>query len=60
MELVEVVLKLREGYPGWGKDRLRVQLHDKGFDCSASTVGRLLHKLKERGILKEPVPNTIY
>jgi hypothetical protein len=42
-----------------GKDKLVILLHREGFDCSASTVGRILHKLKERGILKEPIPNHI-
>ena len=58
-ELVEAVLRLRGEYPRWGKDKLAVLLRDKGFSCSASTVGRIIHKLKERGILKEPVPNHI-
>jgi len=59
MELVEAVLRLRETYPRWGKDKLTVLLHREGFDCSVSMVGRILHKLKERGILKEPIPNHI-
>jgi len=58
-ELVEAVLKLREGYPRWGKDKLVVLLHDEGFTCSASTVGRILNRLKKRGVLKEPIPNHI-
>jgi len=58
-ELVEAVLKLREEYPRWGKDKLVVLLHDKGFTCSASTVGRIIRRLKERGVLKEPIPNHI-
>ena len=57
MELVEAVLKLRETYPRWGKDKLVVLLHREGFDCSASIVGRMLHKLKERGVLREPMSN---
>ena len=57
--LVEAVLKLREEYPRWGKEKLTVLLHGEGFTCSVSTVGRILHKLKERGVLKEPVPNHI-
>jgi hypothetical protein len=56
---VEAVLKLREGYPRWGKDKLVVLLHDEGFTCSASTVGRILNRLKKRGVLKEPIPNHI-
>ncbi len=58
-ELVEAVLKLREEYPRWGKDKLVVLLQDKGVSCSASMVGRIIHRLKERGVLKEPVPNHI-
>ena len=59
VELVEAVLRLREEYPRWGKDKLVVLLRQKGVSCSASTVGRIIHKLKERGILKEPLPNHI-
>ena len=56
-ELVEAVLKLRETYPRWGKDKLMILLKEKGFSCSASTVARILNRLKERGVLKEPIPN---
>jgi transposase InsO family protein len=58
-ELVEAVLRLREEYPRWGKDKLAILLRREGFTCSASTVGRILRKLKERGVLKEPLPNHI-
>jgi len=53
------MLKLRETYPRWGKDKLVILLKEEGFSCSASTVGRILNKLKERGVLKEPVSNHI-
>ena len=59
MELVEAVLKLREEYPRWGKDKLVVLLQDEGISCSASTVGRIMRRLKERGVLKEPMPNHV-
>jgi putative transposase len=59
VELVEAVLKLREEYPRWGKDKLVVLLREKGVSCCASTVGRIIHRLKERGVLKEPLPNHI-
>ena len=59
VELVEAVLRLREKYPRWGKDKLVALLHRERFDCSASTVGRILHKLKERGVLREPISNHI-
>jgi len=59
MELVEAVLRLREEYPRWGKDKLVVLLRDEGTSCSASTVGRIMRRLKDRGALKEPVPNHV-
>lgn len=58
-ELVAAVQRLREEYPRWGKDKLVILLHREGFACSASTVGRILKKLKERGLLQEPLPNHI-
>jgi len=58
-ELIEAVLRLREEYPRWGKDKLVILSHGEGFTSSASTVGRILKKLKERGLLKEPLPNHI-
>jgi putative transposase len=59
IKLVTAVLKLREEYPRWGKDKLVILLRREGFTSSASTVGRILKKLKERGVLKEPWPNHI-
>jgi len=59
VELVKAVLKVREEYPRWGKDKLVVLLQEQGFSCSASTVGRIMRRLKERGVLKEPIPNHI-
>jgi len=36
-----------------------VLLRDRGDSCSASMVGRIIRRLKDRGVLKEPVPNHI-
>jgi putative transposase len=58
-ELVKAVLRLREAYPRWGKDKLVVLLQDEGIKCSASMAGRILRRLKERGVLKEPIPNHV-
>jgi len=58
-ELVEAVLKLREEYPRWGKDKLVVLVREKGFSCSTSMVGRILRRLKDRGVLREPISNHI-
>jgi transposase InsO family protein len=53
-ELAEAVLKLREQYPRWGKDKLVVLLRREGQRVSASMVGRILARLKARGVLREP------
>jgi putative transposase len=53
-ELAEAVLRLREEYPRWGKDKLVVLLRQQGWQVSTSMVGRILRRLKERGVLVEP------
>lgn len=53
-ELVEAVLKLREERPRWGKEKLSQLLNGQGYQVCASMVGRILHRLKERGVLIEP------
>lgn len=58
-ELVEAVRALREQYPRWGKDKLVVLLRNAEFNTSTSTVGRILGRLKERGLLHEPICNGI-
>jgi len=58
-ELVEAVLKIREEYPRWGKDKLAVLLRAKDFKVSVSMVGRILRYLKHKGMLVEPVLNHI-
>jgi putative transposase len=58
-ELIEVVLKMREKYPRWGKDKLVILLKREHIQVSASMVGRILRYLKTRGILREPVTSPI-
>jgi len=53
-ELAEAVLRLREQYPRWGKDKLVVLLQRDGYQASASTVGRMLTRLRLRRVLREP------
>lgn len=56
---VEAVLKVREEYPLWGKDKLTVLLARLGYTLSVSMVGRILNYLKRRGILREPISNYV-
>ncbi len=58
-ELADAVLKLREQFPRWGKDKLVVLLGRQGRRVSTSMVGRILTRLKARGVLKEPPRNGI-
>jgi len=57
--LITAVLKLREQYPRWGKDKLAVLLDRKGSKVSTSMVGRILKHLKDKGVLHEPVWNSV-
>jgi putative transposase len=52
--LAEAVASMRERYPRWGKDKLAVLLWREGWRVSVSMVGRILSRLKARGVLKEP------
>ena len=49
------ILALRTKYPRWGKDKLVVLVRKAGSSVSTSTVGRVLKRLKDRGVLVEPV-----
>jgi len=53
--VVEAILALRTQYPRWGKMKLAVLLAKKGITVSASTVGRIMNRLKARGVLVEPL-----
>jgi putative transposase len=53
-ELAQAVLKVRERYPRWGKEKLVVLLHREKWRVSTSMVGRILAHLKVRGVLREP------
>ncbi len=58
-DLEREVLQLREQFPRWGKGKLVVLLRRQGYEVSTSMVGRILTRLKQRGILKEPSLNGI-
>ncbi len=52
--VVEKILELRTRYPRWGKNKIVVLLRREGIKVSASTVGRVMNRLKARGVLVEP------
>jgi putative transposase len=53
--LVRAVERLRAEHPMWGKGKIAVLLRREGIAASVSTVGRILKKLMDRGIVI-PVP----
>lgn len=55
VEEVERIRQLRQQYPRWGKKKLAVLLKREGREISASTVGRIMNRLKAQGLLVEPV-----
>jgi putative transposase len=52
--IVEKIRILRERYPRWGKEKLAVVLRREGIRISGATVGRVMVKLRARGLLVEP------
>lgn len=54
-ELVEAVERIRDDNPMWGKGKIVVLLAREGIATSASTVGRILKTLVDRGVVT-PVP----
>lgn len=58
-ELERTVLALRRQYPRWGKDKLAVLVRRQGQAVSTSMVGRILQRLRQRGLLVEPLRRAI-
>jgi len=52
---VQRIQELREQYPRWGREKLRVLLERDGITVSAKTVDRVIARLKARGVLREPL-----
>ena len=52
---VQRIQALREGYPRWGREKLRVLLEREGIHLSAKSIDRVIHRLKARGVLREPL-----
>jgi len=54
LRVIERILGLREEYPRWSRDKLAVLLGREGIKVSGSTVGRVMARLRARGLLVEP------
>ena len=54
LKVIERIAALREEHPRWGRDKLAVLMAREGIQISGSTVGRVMARLKARGLLVEP------
>ncbi len=53
LPVVQRIQALREEYPRWGREKLRVLLAQEGVTLSAKSIDRVIHRLKARGALRE-------
>ena len=53
LAVVRRIQELREQYPRWGREKLRVILEREGFHISAKSIDRVIARLKARGVLRE-------
>jgi len=52
--VVQRIQALREEYPSWGREKLRILLLREGINISAKSIDRVIARLKARGVLREP------
>jgi len=53
-EVIEKVRVLRDQHPRWSRDKLAVLLQKEKIPISGSSVGRIMTRLRARGLLVEP------
>ena len=50
--VVQRIRVLREQYPRWGREKLRVLLAREGVEVSGKSIDRVIARLKARGVLR--------
>ena len=55
LPVVQRIQALREQYPRWGRERLRVLLEREGIHLSSKSIDRVIARLEARGVLREPL-----
>jgi transposase InsO family protein len=60
LEIETFIVNEREAHPRLGKKKLAVLINETGHLVSESYVGRVIHDLKERGVLRNTVPLSFY
>ena len=51
--VVNRIKELKEAYPTWSGNKLSVQLKNEGVSITASTIRRIINRLKESGLLQD-------
>ena len=59
VKLIEAIREIRQLYPRWGKNKLKVMLKREGYTPSLSTIGRILRYLRQRHLLPESLSKRI-
>lgn len=54
LPVVQRIQALREQYPRWGREKLKVLLAREGIILSAKSIDRVMARLRARGVLREP------
>jgi transposase InsO family protein len=50
---------MRQQRPRWGKEKIAKLLNEESWKVSISMVGRILKRLRDRGVLREPIWNMV-
>ena len=56
---VQRIQALREEYPSWGREKLRILLLREGISISAKGIDRVIARLKARGVLRAPAGRSL-
>lgn len=51
--VINRVKELKESYPFWTRKQISIQIKNEGLSISLATVGRIVKRLKESGLLQE-------
>lgn len=52
--IVDRIRDLKKAYPAWSGNKLSAQLRNEGVSITATTVRRIINRLKNAGILDDP------
>ena len=60
LPVVQRIQALRDQYPRWGREKLRMLLEREGTQLSSKSIDQVIARLKARGVLREPLRPRIW